>query len=104
MVVTVEELKQSLNLSEDLGPSEDAFLARLLAASQAHVESRLGFKLASRYGASGQDPLPADLPVAVTMLASHFYENREASLVGVSAQVLPLGLDDILSAYKDWNF
>ena len=104
MVVTVAELKQHLNLSEDLGTDDDALLARILAASQRHIESQLGFKLADRYGATGLEDLPADLPHAVTMLAAHWYENREASLVGISAQALPFGVNDIVSSYREWSF
>jgi uncharacterized phiE125 gp8 family phage protein len=50
------------------------------------------------------DGAPADLEHAVYMLAAHWYENREASLVGVTAQVLPIGMTDIIAEHRRYTF
>lgn len=47
---------------------------------------------------------PAPVAEAVRLLASHLFENREASLVGVTAKELPFGFTDLLSSYRAWSF
>ncbi|MDG3575725.1 head-tail connector protein [Rhizobium sp. YJ-22] len=103
-IVTVDELKQQLNLTDDLGTGDDALLGRKIAAAQNHIERLLGFKIEATYGGAGQDEIPPALVEAVLQLASHWYENREATLVGVNAQELPLGLWDIVNEYREWSF
>ena len=104
MIVSVAEIKEVLNLSDDLGTADDALLAQILAAAQAHLERQLGFRIADRFGAAGQDPVPPDLVQAVSLLAAHWFENREGSLIGVSAQSLPFGIDEIVSSHREWSF
>lgn len=55
------------------------------------------------YGDTLSD-LPAQLWHAIMMDASHLYENREASLVGINASVLPLGYDTLVSSFRRWEF
>lgn len=81
MTLTVTDLKAHCNVTSD---DDDAVLTRLLAAASAHVERLLGFKLTDTTALP--DGPPADLELAVLMLAADWFENREASLVGVSAQ------------------
>lgn len=47
----------------------------------------------------GYDPVPADLRIAILMIASHLYANRE-STSPVSMTVVPHGVDAILSRYR----
>jgi hypothetical protein len=49
-------------------------------------------------------PVPGSLLEAIRQLAAHLYENREASLVGVTSQELPFGLLDLLLPYRSWAF
>lgn len=51
------------------------------------------------YGASAAD-VPADLKSAVLMLAAHLYENREATLVGVNVQDMPMGVEEVVDSYR----
>ena len=101
-IVTIDELKEQLNLTEDLGAGDDALLARKLDAAQGHIERLLGFKIAVKY------PQPADVPAplkeAVMQLASHWFENREATIVGVAAQELPFGVWPIVNEYREYYF
>ena len=55
------------------------------------------------YGAAATD-VPDPIQEAIKQLAAHFYENREATLVGVSAQELPLGVADLINPYRAWCF
>lgn len=52
---------------------------------------------------AGYGTLPIPLASAILMHVAHLYENREASLVGVSAQVLPMGYDDLVEPYMMWG-
>lgn len=46
--------------------------------------------------------VPPELRAAITMQVGHLYENREASIVGVSAQVTPMGYDDLVEPFRIW--
>lgn len=50
------------------------------------------------------NPVPPGLVEAIKMLAAHLYENREASLVGVTSAELPFGLMDLITPYRQWAF
>lgn len=100
MALDLNDLKQHSNLVCD--SSEDVVLDRLLKAAQAHVERLLGFAVDNedRY----PDGTPEDLNVAILQLAAHWYENREATVVGVTAQEVPLGVRDVIREHRDWSF
>lgn len=98
MALTTDDLQHQLNGV----PEADPFLARLLAAATAHTERQLGFKLDDTDELP--DGAPADLEHAILMLAAHLYENREALLVGVTAQELPLGYADIIANHRRYTF
>ncbi|MTH96648.1 head-tail connector protein [Roseibium sp. RKSG952] len=51
------------------------------------------------YGALGSD-VPDAIRHAILLLVGHFYENREAVTVGVTATDLPLGVDRLISGYR----
>jgi uncharacterized phage protein (predicted DNA packaging) len=99
MAIALQEVKAHLNVTTG---DDDALIERLLAAAIAHVRRRLGFAVddAERF----PDGPPADLEQAVMMLVAHWYENREDSVVGLSAQFLPLGIEDILREHRDYTY
>lgn len=98
MALTVDDFREH---SPSL-PDTDEYLERLLKAATAHVEASLGFAL--------DDPdefpagTPADVEQAVLMLAAHFYENREASLVGVAIMAIPFGVQDIIRNHRRYTY
>lgn len=96
MALSLSDLKAHCNITAN---TDDALLTRLLAVATKHVERLLGFTLESMEGGA-----PADLEHAVYMLAREFYENREASLVGVTAQAVPFGVQDIVNEYRNYTF
>lgn len=100
MALDIDDLKQHSNLVCD--SSEDPVLDRLVKAAQAHVERLLGFAIndEERY----PEGAPDDLNLAILQLAAHWYENREASVVGVTAQEVPLGVRDIIREHRAWCF
>lgn len=48
----------------------------------------------------GYDEIPDDIQQAISLLVCHWYLNREAVTVGVSANKLPLGFDMIIDQIK----
>ena len=101
MIVALADVKEHLNQSLDL---DDDLIERKVAAAQNHVENLLGFKIEDRFGGANQDLVPPALSECVCQLAAHWYENREAALVGISAQPLPLSMWDIVNEYRDWSW
>ncbi|TMV36741.1 phage gp6-like head-tail connector protein, partial [Thioclava sp. BHET1] len=54
-ILTLDELKQYLSFTDDIGDADDALLSRLLAAAQNHIERLLGFIIADNFGGEDQD-------------------------------------------------
>jgi hypothetical protein len=99
MALTLDDLKAQTNI---VGTTNDVVLTRLLAAASAHVERLLGYKLDDVEKLPGG--APADLELAVLQLAADWYENREASLVGVSGHAIPFGVANIINEYRNYSF
>jgi uncharacterized phage protein (predicted DNA packaging) len=97
MIVDLETVKQQLGVTLDL---DDEMITRKIAAAQDHIERLLGYKIAEEF----PNAVPPSLAECVCQLAAHWYENREATVVGVSAQTLPLGVQDIVREYRGWSF
>lgn len=99
MALELADLKAHCNVT---GNGDDVVLSRFLSAATAHIERLLGFKL------NNTDELPegapADLELAVLQLAADWYENREASLVGITGRPLPFGVSEIVNEYRRWTF
>lgn len=55
------------------------------------------------YGDAATD-VPEPLRECVMLLAAHWYESREATLIGLSAAELPHGVDAVLNQYREWSF
>jgi uncharacterized phage protein (predicted DNA packaging) len=94
MTVTLASLKQHLNLTLD---DDDELLTSKLEAARIWVAAYTG-------GSADQIDIPAPVDEAVRQLAAHLYENREATLTGLTAQALPFGFLDLLSPYRAWAF
>ncbi|MBB5045931.1 putative phage protein (predicted DNA packaging) [Rhodopseudomonas rhenobacensis] len=97
-IVTLEEVKAQLNQTLDV---DDELIERKICAAQCHIEQLLGFKISDQYTPT---KIPAPLKECVCQLAAHWYENREAVLVGVTAQSLPIGVSDIVNEYRNWSW
>lgn len=95
-MTAIEALKAQLNITDD---ADDALLTHKIAAAEATITGDIGAETPVAYGTA-----PADIGEAILMLAAHLYENREAVLVGVGAEALPLGYEHILQAHRKWVF
>lgn len=91
MTTPLEAFKIHMNITDD---AENAILAQKLDVATAWVGKIVGGPVTEA------DEAP--IHEATRMLAAHLYENREASLVGVTAQELPFGVMDMLGPYRCW--
>ena len=94
-VIQVDDLKAHLNVTTD---TDDALLAEKIEAAESWVAAFTGADWPPT------DPVPGALKEAIRQLAAHLYENREASLVGITATELPFGLLDLLAPYRAFVF
>ncbi len=94
-VASVDELKEELSFSGDLGNADDAMMQRHLAAAQQVLEKSLGFALADEFGPG--DP-PEAIKQAVLWLAVEFYDGRGGG------EGLPAHVENIISHYREWSF
>ena len=93
-IVSLDLAKKHLGITEDW---DDILISAKLDSAQRHLETWLGYAIEDRFTV-----VPADLEEAVLSLAAHFYENREASVVGVSITSTPLSVRDIIAARRDY--
>lgn len=93
MTITLDDLKSQLNID---GTDDDVLLQGKLDTATAFIETFTGAPM-------GLTP-PAPLLEAVRQLAAHLYENREATLIGITVRELPFGLFDLLTPYRAWSF
>lgn len=101
MIVTTDQMKAQLNI---LSSEDDDIIERKIEAAQSHIERLLGFKIEETYGGTDQEKIPPALIEAVCQLAAHWFENREAALVGVSGEDLPFGLWQIVNEFREYSF
>lgn len=94
-VITVDDAKSHLNITSD---ADDALIAAKIEAAEAWISRWLDAPLAE------MDEVPGDLKEAVRQLVGHLYENREATLVGVTAEEIPFGIWDIINQHRAWAF
>jgi uncharacterized phage protein (predicted DNA packaging) len=99
MALDLAALKAHCNVTFS---TDDTLLTSKLAAAKAFVERQLGYALTDT--TELPDGAPDDLEEAVLQVAAHLYENREATLVGVTAQRLPFGVDEIIAGYRTYSF
>lgn len=96
-VVTLGDMKAHLSLTADFGDADDMLITNKIAAATAHVELATGVIF------DEINDVPEDLREAVRLLAAHLYENREATIFGVSVAPIPLGFDDLIRPHRvEW--
>ncbi|MDI4664342.1 head-tail connector protein [Xanthobacter autotrophicus] len=96
MAVTLEDLKAHIR---DLGDEDDALLTRKLAVATDMIKQKVGGF--DKFDGS----VPAPIEEAILMYAAHLYANREATTFGGQAFMLPLGVEDLISTYRDgWTY
>jgi hypothetical protein len=87
----------------NLNPDEDVEVAGpLLAAARIHIERLLGFAVDDEI--KFPEGAPADLRLAIVMLAADWFNNREATLVGTTATAIPFGVREIIAEHRNYTF
>ena len=94
-VIQLSDLKAHLNITVT---SDDGLIQAKIDAAEGWIAAYTGEDWPPA------DPVPDALKEAIRQLAAHLYENREATLVGITAQQLPFGLLDLLAPYRAWAF
>lgn len=94
-IITVEDAKAHLNITTD---ADDALIAAKIDAAEAWI----GRWLATPFADMAE--VPGDLKEAARQLVGHLYENREATLVGIPADELPLGFWDLIGPHRAYSF
>jgi hypothetical protein len=94
MAVDLATAKAQLNLTTS---DDDALVTRLIAAAEDFIIGQTGRADLFSY-------VDASVDHAVLMMVGHFYANREATLVGVTAAEMPLGVCDIINNNRNWSW
>lgn len=101
-IATIQELCAQAGVTND-APNEDLMALQSKGdAAQNYVEQMLGYRIEDQFGGEDQQPIPDALKEAVLQLACWWFEHREA--VSDRDKRLPYGVDEIVSAYRDWTF
>lgn len=97
-IITVADAKAHLNITTD---ADDALLERLIASAETFMDGYLETKFADMTA-----PVPDDLQQALFMLVAHWYEQREAVLIGntLTAVDVPYGFWDIVAQHRAYSF
>jgi hypothetical protein len=48
-------------------------------------------------------PIPVGLKHAMMLMAGHFYNNRESTIIGVGVNKIPYGFEYLVNPYKNWT-
>ena len=88
MAISLDDMKAHLRVTIT---DDDVIIADKLATATEWVSLYTGIPTDSA--------APGPVNEAVRQLTAHLYANREASLVGVTAQSLPFGVLDLLTPY-----
>ncbi|MBJ6131528.1 phage gp6-like head-tail connector protein [Ochrobactrum sp. Q0168] len=91
-VVPLTLAKAHMNI---VGNDDDELITHYLDAAEEWITDFTGQPI--------PDPVPASLKQAILMIAGHWYENREATIVGIAAATLPLGVMNILRNHRDYS-
>lgn len=79
--------------------SDDLEAAVVLKYNQSWPSIQLGSRITVT-ATVGYATIPPDVAWAIQMLAAHLHENREASVVGVSAETIPMGVESLLVNHR----
>ncbi|QFY60365.1 phage gp6-like head-tail connector protein [Rhizobium grahamii] len=96
-VVTLDEMKAHLGVTDD---ADNTLIEGKIAAAQAWIEQYLGYEIETEF----PDEVPADLVDAVKQQAAHAFENRESTVVGVTIQAAPNGVEDVIRNRRNYSW
>lgn len=101
-IVDLEDAKSHLGILDD---ADDSLISGKIDAAQAWLESQLGYSIEDEYDGDSPVAYPADLVEAVRQMTAHMFENREATVVGLSITETPAAVADTVRNYRRyWGF
>ena len=89
MVVTIDEVKTHLRIQQD---EEDGYISGLIAQAQAAAEDYCRVQFS--------DPAPVPVRLAVLLMVSHYYENRDNPDKQVYV-TMRIAFENLLYPYRD---
>ncbi|WP_193146545.1 head-tail connector protein [Serratia marcescens] len=104
-MLKLELVKEHCRLEPDFS-ADDTLIGVYIGAAKKHVEMYTRRTLYASESDSGYDAdedhllLDDDVRTAMLLLVGHWYENREASVVGQSVSKLPMAVESILQPYR----
>ncbi|OHV13006.1 head-tail connector protein [Kushneria phosphatilytica] len=104
-MLELDIIKQQLRLEPEYS-DEDDLLTSYSNAARRHIERSTRRKIYETINAEGyaEDPdallFGEDIQLAMLLLISHWYENREAAVPGVSISELPMGVEVLIHPYR----
>ncbi len=94
-VIDVADAKAHMNIVSN---DDDAVISAKIEAAEAWIERWLPQSFAD------MGAVPADLKEAIRQLVAHLYENREATITGVTAEEIPFGVWDLIAPHRAYSF
>ena len=107
-MLDVEIIKQHCRIELDES-DEDALLETYATAAQRLIENKTGRRIyatTNEVNAAEDERallLDDDLSTAMLLIIGHWYANREAVVVGVSASELPMAVKALIEPYQFYN-
>lgn len=99
MYLSLDEIKQHLNIDASFTADDAQLLAYGKAAEQA-VEHDINKSLDSLEETYGE--LPAPLRLACLMLTAQFYASREPVVFGVSVTTVPYSVEYLIAPFRNY--
>ena len=98
-IITVADAKAHMNIT---GEADDALITAKIAAAEVWIALYIGTALDD--AEAFPDGIPEPLKEAIRQLVAHLYENREATLVGMTMVDVSPGLFDLMAPFREWAF
>ncbi|MBW5800068.1 head-tail connector protein [Halomonas elongata] len=107
-MLELDIIKQHVRLEPDFD-EDDALLDTYATAAHRYVENHTGRTL---YATKAEIPtddehalvLDDDLTTAMLLLIGHWYENREAVVMGTIATQVPMAVEALIAPYRHFHF
>lgn len=108
-MLELDIIKQHVRLEPDF-IDDDVLLDTYSNAARRLVENQTGRAV---YATTEEIPGPGDenalvldddITTAMLLLIAHWYENREAVVVGDTASSLPMAVDALITPYRHYHF
>ena len=99
MILSVDEVKQHLRIEEN---DEDEYLESLIRQAQATAEDFCRVSFEPLEGDGDERSVPEPVRLAVLLMVSHYYENRDNPERAVYG-TMRIAFENLLYPYRDVN-